>query len=201
MNKIQKTLQNDLSFFILIFLIIIGLFCLLNPKVSSILFPFKRHALLNEFVSITIKDNRIDPQKYWKFREFYSPGYFAFSREGINRSLVLQKNNQIAIKYNENAVSLVFLSFSSPRLTSLDMLTEQTNLDNIINRQQINKENILFTNNNSLIYKENQNTIKIIFLLSGDDMKKANGFFDYQEKDLKLTSGKNWFNITTIDTN
>jgi len=39
---------------------------------------------------------------------------------------------------------------------------------------------------------------KIVFLLTNEEMKKANGFFDYKDKDKKITEGENWFNITSL---
>lgn len=201
MGKIQRILRlvgRDLSFFILILIFIIGLFIFLSPKVSSQLFSFKRQAILNEFISTTKQRSLIDPQEYWKFREFYSPGYFIFSRSGIEKPLISQMKEKIGIKFIENNIDLTFLAFSSPLVNSLDMLTTKENLNEIFDQKQLPNENIIFMNKNSLIFRETQNVIKIIFLLNGRDMKKANGFFDYTGQDAELVKNKNWFNITVV---
>ncbi|MDP2649550.1 MAG: hypothetical protein Q8P10_01775 [bacterium] len=200
-QRILRLFKNDFSFFILTLIIIIGLFLFLSPKISSQLFPLKRQAILNDFINSTKQKGSIDPQEYWKFRDFYSPGYFIFSRSGIEETLALQTKEKIGIKYNEKNIDLIFLDFSSPLVNSLDMLTTSAELNEIIDQEQLQAKNIIFMNTNSLIYEENPRIIKIVFLLDNNDMKKANGFFDYGEKDKKLVENKNWLNITTIKNN
>jgi hypothetical protein len=203
MNKIQKfvnLIKSDVGFYFILIFVIILAFCILSPKISAQLFPVKRQAILNEFVNNT-KINGINSQEYWKFREFYSPGYFIFSRNGIDEKLLKKTQTNIGINYNQNNINLTFLVFSSPLVSSLDMLTKQTDLNTIINLQKIPKENILYINKNNLIYKESSKIIKIIFLLNNNEMKKANGFFKYTENDQKLTEGENWFNITSVKIN
>jgi len=201
MSKIQKFLRllgGEFSFFILILITIAGLFIFLSPKISSQIFPFKRQAILNEFIAITKQKGFIDPQEYWKFREFYSPGYFTFSKDGIEKTLISEAREKIGIKYNEENIDLTFSTFSSPLTESLDMLTTQTDLSMIFNQNKLSKENIIFMNKNSLIYEETPKIIKIVFLLSNSDIKKANGFFYYTDQDKKLVGNKNWFDITII---
>src|SRR3989344_4701200 len=128
MNKIQKIsthLKNDLIFFPVLLILITLAFILFSPKTSSLLFSFKRQTILSEFINKT-KNNGINPQEYWKFREFYSPGYFNFSKDGINNPLLKQTKEKVGVKYNDKNIDLTFLVFSSPRTSSLDMLTNQT---------------------------------------------------------------------------
>jgi hypothetical protein len=201
MGKIQnisKLAKNDFLFFFLILIFVAGLFVILSPKISSQLFSFKREAVLNEFIDSTKRNGKIDPQEYWKFREFYSPGYFTFSRDGIEKELISKTKEKIGISYKENGIDLTFLVFSSPRVNSLDMLTTLDNLNTIINESKLSKNDIIFANENCLIYKESPKIIKITFLLSVSDMKNANGFFDYNDKDKELVGVKNWYNTTTI---
>jgi hypothetical protein len=187
-----------MSVFAVLTLIIIGLFVVLSPKVSSLLFPIKRQAILNDFISKTKLAGRIDPQSYWQFREFYSPGYFTFSRTGIEKSLLDKAKKEINISYDEKGIDLFPLFFSSRWLNSLDMLTKQKDLNSLISEMQIQNNKIIFMSNNSIIYKDGQNTIKIVFLLSNNDMQTANGFFDYKEKDKIITQNENWFNVTSL---
>lgn len=202
MSKTQKFLEyikSDLGFFLILLIVITVSFLFLSPKISAELFVFKRQSALNEFINNS-KTNGINSQEYWKFREFYSPGYITFSRNGINKNLLNETQEKIKIKYNEKNIDLTFLVFTSPKVNSLDMLTKQTDLNMVIDQDQLSKENIIFINTNSLIYKEGPKTIKIIFLLSNAEMKKTNGFFKYEENDKKITEGENWFNITSIKT-
>lgn len=45
----------------------------------------------------------------------------------------------------------------------------------------------------------NAKEVVIYFIKPISEMKRANGFFDYKNKDKKLLSNKNWF-VTTIIT-
>ncbi len=202
MNKIQKTrqfLQSSLGFSIFLFILIVLLFSLLSPKVSSLLFPFKRQAVLSEFINKTKLEGTINPQSYWQFREFYSPGSFIFSRTGIDSSLIGKAAKEIGIQYNHSRIDLTELLFSAQRLNSLDMLTKQSSLKNIIDLGQFKKDKIISTGKNYLIYQEGIKTIEIVFLLSNSDMQKANGYFDYSDKDKQITEGQNWFNVTSVE--
>ncbi len=203
MDKIQKILRlirRELAFSILLFATIVILFIVLSPKVSSILFSFKRDAILNDFINKTKTAGEIDAQSYWKFREFYSPGYFIFSRDGIKGEPLKNAQKKIGIDYNIENIDLIALLFSSKKLGSLDMLTRQSSLSALFDRKQIPKENIIFMGKKSVIYKEEPNYVKIIFLLNNKDMRRAIGFFDYKDKDRELTEGENWLNVTSLTT-
>jgi hypothetical protein len=203
-NKIQKIIKSintTFWFSILLAAFIVVLFVILSPKVSSLVFPLKRQAILNEFISKTKTAGAINPQDYWQFREFYSPGYFTFSRTGIAGSSLATASTKIGVTYNRKAIDLIDLYFSSQKLDSLDMLTKQSNLSSVVNQKQFQNDKVIFMNNNSAIYQEDNKTIKIVFLLSNNDMQKANGFFDYTDKDKKITEGENWLNITSLSDN
>ena len=200
-QKLQKIIRSEIAFFIILVLIIVGLFAIFSPKVSTTLFPFKREMVLSNFINRVKAEGRIEAKSYWEFREFYSPGYFTFSRTGITKSVSENVTNEIGIKYNQKEINLTDLFFSSQRLNSLDMLTKQSTLNQLIDEKEFQKGKIIFMSRNSLIYQKNPETIQIVFLLSNVDMQKANGFFDYKDKDKQLTEGGNWFNITSLKIN
>ena|ERR1035437_3802492 len=201
MSKIQKALNSILGFSILLLVFIVVLFIVLSPKVSSLLLPFKSEAILNEFINKTKTAGAINPQEYWQFREFYSPGYFTFTKTGITNSLTEIAVGKIGIKYDQKTIDLTDLLFSSQKLSSLDMLTKQSSLSAVFDKKQFQSGKILFNNKNSMIYQVDAKTIKIVFLLTNADMQKANGFFDYTDVDKKITEGENWFNITSLTKN
>ena len=198
-QKLQSVINNEAALLVIFILIIVGLFAFLSPKISSLLFPFKRQAILNDFISKTKMAGRIDAKDYWKFREFYSPGSFTFAKDGIAKSLSENATRQIGINYNSKLIDSTFLFFSSDRLDSLDMLTKQEDLNKIIDLEQIPKKNIIFRNKNCLIYKVNTNTVRIAFLLNMNDMQKVNGISDYL--DSQSSKGEDWFNVTSLKTN
>ena len=197
-QKIWKFLKSETALFIFVTILIVSLFIVLSPKMSNIVFPQKRQATLNSFIENVKTKGTIDPQAYWEFREFYSPGFFTFSRDGISVFLSKRAKNTIGLTYKIEAIDLVYSFFSSQRLQSLDMLTKQSSLSGLIDGKQFQNGKLIFLNKNSLIYQKDDKTIKIVFLLTNEEMKKANGFFDYKDKDKKITEGENWFNITSF---
>lgn len=199
-QKFIKFLKSTPGFLIILFIFILILFIVFSPKVSSLLFPLKRQAILNDFINKTKTNGSINAQEYWQFREFYSPGYFTFAKIGISKSLSENAVSRIGIEYNKKEIELTYSFFSSQRLNSLDMLTKQSSLNMLIDQKQFQKDKIVFINRNSIIYQESPKIIKIVFLLNNNDMQKANGFFDYQDKDKKITQGENWLNITSVNT-
>lgn len=193
-SKFTHNMENPCVVPLLLFVIIFLSFIFFTPKVSSSLFPQKRQMLLQNFIKDTTTEGKINPQAYWEFREFYSPGSFEFSREGLN-----VKTWKIPLRQTQDLFP--FLLFASPYLESVDSLTAVKNMEEIVDSSKLGATQILFKNENSIIFQEDKKTVKIIFLLSEQEMKKANGFFEYNEKDKKLTQGKHWLNITLIKTN
>lgn len=146
------------------------------PKIAVRIFPIKKTALWKSFVAKTIADKKIDPKAFWEFREFYCPGYFRFNR---------------------NASSSPFLEYNCDALKSSDSFTLQNTIAPFLQEQP---QDIIFQNDSSIIFQK-QNTAFIIFILPVEEMEKANGFFDYKEKDKELVKGKFWVNITSVTLN
>lgn len=186
--------QPTIVFPISVFLIVLICTFLLIPKVASTVFPAKRQLTLNEFLKNTQEKNTINAQSYWKFREFYSPGYFNFDKNGL--SIKEDDYNGISLTEQLSLNNLVFLEFTSPYLTSLDILTTENELGKIINTNPSDGK-IIFQAKNQIII-ENEETIKIMFLKSEDEMKTANGFFDYGGEDKELVKNKIWLNVTRL---
>lgn len=196
MNQKQKLKDRQILFFLSILLIISLCFILLVPKVASRVFPQKREQILNNFISQTVKEGKIDPQKYWEFREFYSPGYFDFSEKGIDMSNL--KDGLSDLSRSADMIDLYFLGFHSKNLISLDGLTEEASLNKVFDNRKLSVKEVLFENHNAIIYKDTNGQTYIVFLLPISEMKKANGFFDYNKKELKFLDKKHWYNITKL---
>lgn len=159
-----------ISFYFTIIIIIIGLFFLFQPKILPKV-GFKNKKLLDTFIQKTINSKKIDVQEFWKLREFYCPGSFIFDK---NKS--------------------TFLTYSCNILKSSDSFASAPTL---VIPKEIKQKDIIFYNKNILIAKDKQN-ILISFITDIKTMEKANGFFDYKEKDKELVKGKYWLNQTLI---
>jgi hypothetical protein len=186
-QKLLTIVKSESFFFIISALIVAGLFVILTPKVSSLLFSFKRESVLNDFINKTKMEGMISPRDYWQFREFYSPGVFTFSKTA---------QKEIAVNFDKKLIDSTFLSFLSPNLSSSDMLTKQTDLNKIFNQSEVPLRNILFKSTNGLIYKTGNNTIKIVFLLGHKEIQKISGISDYLSD--KQIDQENWFNVTSL---
>ncbi len=196
MNKKQSIflkLHNPVYFLALLMILITICFVIFTPRVSALLFSPKREMTLNSFLDKTKQEQKINPQEFWKFREFYSPGYFELMDQGLENSEVNSAINEIGLEPKGVAFTSLFKSKHS---ISLDGLTENESLSEIIDLNSI--QNIAFQNEHSMIFTNNNKTI-MFFLLPISEMKKANGFFEYDGKDKELLENKYWFNITKIE--
>lgn len=198
MKQIQK-IENILHtrpilVILLLSVIIIVSFLLFVPKVSSRLFPIKQQILWERFRNETLTKG-FNPQTYWEFREFYSPGYFIYNKTAsINEITQSLKTYQI----NSPASFLTLLTFHSPRLSSIDTLTTHSKLDDILENSPLMQAVTIYRTENARIFLETKKVIVITFILPVSEMQKANGFFDYRDEDKELVKNKFWFNVTRI---
>lgn len=164
-------IDKNSVFSIITVAIVIVLFVLFQPKILPKLFGIRNQALLNHFTADTLKTKQINVQEFWKLREFYCPESFVFDKT---------KNP--------------FLVYSCKWLHSEDSLVTSALLPNDQNPEL---KTVLLQTADISIYKTSKNLV-ISFIASGDEMQKANGFFDYAGKDKEYVKGKNWLDITEV---
>ena len=61
-----------------------------------------------------------------------------------------------------------------------------------------NEKKVLFTNQTTQIFYDTEGVLRIIFVKPIAEMRKANGFFDYTDKEQKLLNGQYWLDETWI---
>jgi hypothetical protein len=172
---------------IVIFCIIVVCFLLLQPKISSLLFPIKQQYMLNTFVNSVKQDKTLNLQKYWEFREFYSPGSFVYEKNG----LVTKQNAAINEFVALDKKATPQLLFSSAKVVSVGGRTKNNTLP-MINTWQHNI--ILHTSSELLL--ENNGSLSLYFLKPISEVAKANGFL--QNQPFADPKGTLWFEVTTI---
>lgn len=59
-------------------------------------------------------------------------------------------------------------------------------------KNELLSKKLVLKKKNLLIYYQDNQTVKFIFIKPEKEMEKAVGFFDYKEKDKQLLKGKNW---------
>ena len=180
-------------FAVLLMVCIVALFLTLQPKVAALLFPQLRAKMRNNFLSQVQQQHDINPQLFWQFREFYSPGSFTFfpQYEDLAGGLVLK--NSIA-----PITKVPILDFHSPFITSSDSLIFRENWQKYMNVKNISAHDVLFQNPTTLIYQAENNQLKIIFVKPIEEMQIANGFFDYTDQEKQLLQNRYWLDETTV---
>ncbi len=187
-QKKQPAESQKPMHFMLLGSILILLFIFLQPKVASIILPQNSQTRLNTFLEIIEKEQKVDPQRYWEFREFYSPGSFDYSKNGLSIDTA-----SLPISLFED--DSVILSFRSPRLVSYDILSTHSSLQDYT--ASLSAKDILLSTNNEILMSDESTTL-ILFLKDVEQMKKANGFLDYNGRDKNLVGNKKWLNVTMI---
>ncbi len=165
-------MNRNTAFYIISVVAIISLYSFLEPKILPSLFNVRNDSLLNNFITKTVKEKHINTQEFWKMREFYCPGVFTYDK----------KKNP-------------FLKYDCKWLKSEEFLVAYPTFNNKINLKNIN---ILIENNQIQIYKDRQK-LYINFIVTGSEMEKAIGVFDYREKDKNFVKDKFWLDITVIN--
>ncbi|MBI5045138.1 MAG: hypothetical protein HZC02_04375 [Candidatus Levybacteria bacterium] len=195
MDKTQKikTSHDNLMFF-LIFGIILASFFLLNPKTSSFL-KMDREKEWEMFMH-TLIDDPINPQVFWKFREFYSYGSILYNKAGIANKNITSIPEEFLIPDAKNANNNPVLYFESNKIASVDIITDAKTIDQVMS---IPKNTIKY-DKNELVYQSGDN-VTIAFIKSISDLRKVNGYLDYDGKDKSMLEGKKWLNLTRIKLN
>jgi hypothetical protein len=198
--KQNETINSYASkkFLLLNLIVFVVLFIFLTPKVSARLFPSLASHKLGNFLETSKSSQSIDPKKYWEFREFYSPGTFVFEKTGISNNIVRPVLLKSGVSLQNTSNYTPFLTFNSPRLQSVDFITSSNSLDKIVMENTINENNFILNTETEKIYRTDSGQYVMIFLKNYEQMKSANGFFDYRIADKELTQGKYWLNVTVI---
>src|SRR3989338_7266587 len=183
---------------VLLFVIIL-LFFILQPKLSVVIFPQKRQAILNNFVKNTQSNNKIDARTFWQFREFYYPGYFTFERLGLSKQKVSVAEVKLNVELLPEASASAFLIYKSDKVNSLEALVNTDDLSATISDKDFTNENVLLQNTSNLIYLSSKKA-RISFIKPIDEMVTANGYYDYKNpQDKALIDGKYWLSVTEVE--
>ncbi len=194
MSKINSILPPNYSISFSLSLIgVVLIFILLEPKVSSMLFPWRREVILQNFESLTKSSRQIDPQEFWKFREFYSPGSFIVEKKGLTDPELSTVKNIFILHGNYLPVEI----FSSNKIKSIESLVDSEKLTNFIPKPN---DKILLNSPSQIMY-ESGNYLFIEFIMPVSQMQKADGFFDYTGDDKDMLKGKFWFSVNRIQQN
>ncbi len=172
------------------------LFVAITPKITRTIFPSSASNSWIEFKKEIIQTQKLDSQEYWEFREFYSPGVYTVNKQGL-------ENNAIKSFYStlpaglQSQPELTFATFESPRLQSIDGLINRSSISEFVNLEGLNKSQIVKQTDKFLLYQLEDNQFVLISIFTPEQMKTANGFWDYQ-KDQDIIENRYWVSAALI---
>lgn len=195
LKKRILTLFKNNSFLVLLLIVsIITITFIFHPTVRSFWDGYYRQQQFNQFLKQTVLNDYLDPQEYWEFRERFSPGSFSINPEFID----LFQTYRI-VNLNSKGVSEI-IYFNSQHSSSIDSISQEyIALDSF--KSSVNVDMILFEKDTSIIYtqKNMPNKVYVWFIKPIDEMKKANGFFDYTSSEMELLNNSYWVSQMTLE--
>lgn len=191
----------NVRFEFIIATVIVLFFILLQPKLSVVLFPQKREIILNNFISDVKINNKINSRTFWKFREFYYPGYFKLEKNGFSQTHYSDFTHKLTFSFIKNEHPLVFLLYRSGKVNSIEALVDKGTLHEVLVDNDNSQSQILFNNKTSLI-KKSGTKIQVFFIKPMSDMILTNGYYDYKNpRDRAIIEDRYWLSISEIETN
>lgn len=197
----MKNRYSASKFFLSIILLIIVLslgFIILSPKISSRVIQAKRDVLWDKFYDQNIESGLVDGKRFWEFREFYSPGSFVFKKEGLSGKEITGSIYSDEIAQFNFKKDYFFLHYKSEKIESIEGLTNINSIERLLNKYSFFKKRIINRGSNFVLIDGSNKRYMLLALLKNDELKKANGFFDYTEEDKELVNGKNWLVLAFI---
>jgi hypothetical protein len=177
-------------FFILASLLIIVVVYFNHPYFKSQFSTSYQEKLLTEFTT-QLSSGNFDAEYYWEFRERYSPGYFLRDEDNTNFTSTF--------KIVDNKLEFIPLFYyNSDRLQSVDSLIAYDTVTAIESIKEEFSGETLYTGDNFVYIKVNDNEYVFAFVESIDTMKKVNGMFDYLPEEQELLKNKLWYNATYL---
>lgn len=169
---------------------LLGIFFYRHPSAHAYISRQHRRAVFEEFKSEIVTNKSIPYEKYWKFRERFSPGSFVINYHRVNFFQTFR-----IISIDGELSNLLY--YTSPHLLSVDSITlQKTALTDVVNRT-CPCESILQTESFALL-ELNNTTYVLAFMAPISEMQKVNGMFDYLPEEQKLLEGTSWLNITEL---
>lgn len=162
--------------------IIVGCFLIIGViftlgKIHYAINPLSRALLLRRFTENIKENNVIDPEQFWKFRDFYSATTSSFSPHNIDREKP-------------------FLTFKTSYMSSADYLLSNPSPIKLPTTSDV--DTVIFQDDSSVVYAAGRK-IYIRFIKPQSAMLRANGFFRYFGYDLEPYKDYKWYNETVIN--
>jgi hypothetical protein len=190
------------AFYFLIFILISALFILFQPSILSSWSTQNQEQRWQVFVQHLQTQKRMDTKAFWEMREFYSPGSFMFNRQGFPHDQQSELFTSLNLPTTLDQESRIVLHYEAPRFISFESLvsTKSAVAFSDAKATLMSRYPVTVQGDNYVIVKKDKETSIILFLANVNEMERANGFFDYKDKDLQLLKHVLWLDISEVTT-
>lgn len=182
---------SDRVFFIFVTLIILLVVLFRHPDLKATFSPSYRMKLFNQLQS-DLKSNTFDAEKYWQFRERYSPGTFLRDEESVGFFSTFR-----IVSVTDTLTPLVY--YDSQRIRSIDAVTTASASAVFTNIQEEFDGVVIAQSDWYILIQLNSSQYILAFVLPISEMQKVDGLFDYKPSEQQLLEGKQWFNSTFLE--
>lgn len=202
----SRVFFNHLPLLSLGVLAIFLFFFLLEPRVNSILIPQARKSAYQQLLN-DLGGGSIDVQKFWKFRDMYSPGFFRLDKSAL-KTVTPAKLKRDSLNAFTATTAAVFAVYSSRDIQSIDAYIEPIGELNEIGGLfvilfGISRKQVISQGYNFVLYAKGPKTVELIFArpLSEEISTLGDSFLNniHVRKNILMT--KYWLDISTIELN
>lgn len=151
-----------------------------------------RNQTWQHFFKEVQESNSVDPQKYWHFREQYSPGYLLLNDDAVT----VTTTPELRQPEPSTAANVNLLRYSSPFAAGEESTVLPMTMTELRAKLPVAQE--LFVDDQSIIFRDPQNQVHIVLLMPFSEMRRAVGVFDYHQHEQDFLGKRLWLSQTIL---
>ena len=182
--------SSKIQFFAFASFLIISIGLVRHPDFQTTFFSWQRARTLDSFIT-SLTTQGLDAETYWEFRERFSPGHFV--RNETNTDF---RGTFKITSLEEDANDLLY--YSSEYLRSTDGLLFGDPNSKLSEFKAAMTGEIVAENEDFILLKLSQKEYVLAFITTTEEMKQANGMFDYTSDEREIIGDASWFNVSYI---
>lgn len=182
--------------FFVTLLIIIGIVVFGQVHSRSIILSAERIRIWEDFVALTIMNNKVDASKYWMLREFGMPGALVFKEQGFSKTESEQLWKMANIVSADEKIRSIFLSKQGDDFVSFDGFTTVESVNDLITNEQFVNAKIDYQGKELVAYQLGARR-GMVMVMPISEMRNVNGLFDYNYLRQRF-EGVYWFSVSVM---
>jgi hypothetical protein len=173
---------------------------LFHPRVQLASVPFSREQHITSFITSTHDLGGVDTLLLWQLRDLYGSGTFTVAPDHT----IFRESQELVIQPRDGWIH--FATYKGQRVESIDSFTEWSStpakhvtefLDEI-SEAHVGDDRLLFQNESTRIYLQDQNTLIVAFVKPIEEMTHVFGIYNFPTKTLELLHGRLWAERTVF---